>query len=297
MNLTALRAFIAVAETGSLTRAAARLDLAQPSLSVALRRLEDQLGQKLLERRARRTDPTPFGLSFLPRARRMLAEFDEARAEARATARGPRRFRLGLLPTLPNRALGRLLAAFAASHPDLALELAEASAEGLLARLQRGRLDAAMTLLPADPFPARPLFGEPYLLAMQSGHRLAARARLAIADLAGEAFVVRPDCEVLARAERAFAAGGLKPFVAARTAQEERLMDHVAAGLGLAFVPESLGRRPDLVLVPIAELALRRRIGLAWRPGAAELAEPLAAFARSHDWQGSALASGQLLAH
>ncbi|MCW5752055.1 MAG: LysR family transcriptional regulator [Alphaproteobacteria bacterium] len=297
MNLTALRAFVAVAETGSLTRAAGRLDLAQPSLSVALRRLEDQLGQKLLERRARRTDLTPFGHAFLPRARRMLAEFDQARAEARAVARGPRRLRLGLLPTLPNRPLGRLLADFAMAGTGLALELAEAPAEGLLARLQRGRLDAALTLLPADPFPSRPLFGEPYLLAMPARHRLASRPRIAIADLAGEPFVIRPDCEVLARAERAFAAGGLKPFVVARTAQEERLLDHVVTGLGLAFVPESLARRPDLALAAIAELPLRRRIGLAWRAGAAELSEPFLAFARSHDWLASAPMPDQRLAH
>lgn len=286
MNLSALDYMVAVAETGGFTRAADRLGIAQPTLSVAIRRLEEEFGQPLFDRAGRRARLTPFGQQFLVRARAILAEYRAARAEARQPAASATRLRLGLLATLAGADVARLLASFGPAQPDVALEISEGTSAELERRLGRGQLDAAINTLPkgASGESALPLYREPYRLALALDHRLAARDRVAIADLKDLPFVVRPNCEVLAEADRAFANAGVKPRVAARTAHEARLLEFVRAGTGGAFLPESVGRAPGIVLVEIQDLPLGRRIGLVWRPGAATLVRPLARFLGAHGW-------------
>ena len=289
MNLNALRFFVTAAETGSFTRAAERAGIAQPSLSVAMRRLAEELGQPLFVSGRRRADLTPFGRKFLSRARNMLAEYEQARTEARAERVAARHLRLGLLTTLPATPLARLLEGFARAHPEVSLEIIEGSSLNLLNKLSNSRLDAAITVVPeGNPGEsAAVFFREPYLLAISVRDRLASRPRVQMADLKGLNFIVRPDCEALRDAERRFAAHGIKPQVAARSTQPERLLNYVRAGMGVALLPESVGQAPDIALMAISDLPLVRRIGMVWRPGAAQAAEPLRDFAATIPWQGA----------
>lgn len=264
MNLSGLRYFLALAEIGSFTRAAERLNVTQPTLSMAIARLEAQLGVRLFERDRRRASLTPAGQRFVGRAQTMMAEWRQAQRDF-AAATPSRRLRLGLIPTLP-RLIGSDMAQRLIGHYGPAdLEIAEAGAAALAGRLRQGSLDVALTLAEdaTGDLPSHALLREPYRLAIAATHVLATRERCGVADLADLAFLVRQRCEVAETARRIFAEHGVRPRLLLRCPCEETVADMVVAGLGAAFLPESLAR-PGMALLAIDEVPLSRRLVLAW---------------------------------
>ena len=150
MTLQQLAYFVAVADVGSFTRAAAVTGVAQPTLSRQLRALEDELGAPLIDR-GDRDGPslTAAGAAVLPLARRMLADADAARATV-ADLVGARsgRVRVGATPSLCIGVLADVLRVFHEQHPGIALELAESGSQPLVASLGRGELDVALVIVP-----------------------------------------------------------------------------------------------------------------------------------------------------
>ncbi len=283
MNLAQLRYFLAVAETGSFTKAAERANVTQPTLSVGIKRLEEALGQRLFDR-GRLVRLTAAGARFLPRARLMVLEWAAARAELAQSGRT--RLRLGYLRTLPSPAVAALFGDFAASHPAIELELIDGEPPQLERLLERGDLDAALSVLgdASGRHPNQALLRQRYVLAVPSGHLLATRTTCRLADLDGLPFVIRPDCEVLRAARRAFAAQGINCPNVARVGDDERLIRLVAAGLGLGIVPD--GIVPEgLSTLTITDFPVQRRIGLIWRQTAAKPAQEFLSFAASHPWR------------
>jgi DNA-binding transcriptional LysR family regulator len=257
MNLTFVRYFLAIAETGAFTAAAARVHVTQPTLSTGVARLEELLGTRLLERQGR-VRLTEAGERFLPRARSMLAEWAAAESDAR---RPPQRLaaRLGIAPSLPTKPVAAWLAACEADGFDV--EAVQAPPEPLRERLRRGRLDAALLPITAGEVRAVSLFRDPFRIALAANHALAGKRRCTIADLAQEPFVTRPHSPEHETARRAFAAKGARPRVALRTTDDDAAMAAVAAGVGACFVPASLAR-PGCTLLMLKELPAERRIGL-----------------------------------
>ena len=297
MNLAHLRYFLAVIETGSFTRGAERSNVTQPTLSAAIQRLEEWLEAPLFQR-GRRVALTAAGARFAERARTILAEASAARAECRAE-QPQQSLRLGWLKSLPFARLAALLAAFARSERDVTLDLVEAGAERLASQLERGRLDAAVTLLPDAPDRRRsaPLLREAYIIAAASEHPLARRVRCRIGELHGMAFVLRSDCEILPTTDRLFADHGVRPRVIHRTTSNERALALVRAGLGVTLIPESL-LGDGLQSIAVGELNLQRRIGLCWRGGAGEAVERLRDLALSQSWSAQGTSASPLtIAH
>jgi DNA-binding transcriptional LysR family regulator len=299
MNTAFLRYFLTAAEIGNFTRAAERLHVTQPTLSAGIARLEEMLGTRLLER-GRHVRLTPAGSRFVPRAQAMLAEWQQAQAELRSEQ--PRqRLRLALGPALPTGPLERLLGQLHQAAPDIELELSEAIPAAAAARLAQKRLDAVLGEL-TGTWPdsdSLTLLREPYGIAIARHHALATRDRCRIADLASMTFVWRSHCEQQERARRAFAEHGLRPRIMLRTVSEERVAALVTAGLAAAFVPESLAQA-GMAFVPLAELPLERRLGLAWhRDSKREAVALLRRLARELRWGGgpAALAPDPALAH
>lgn len=257
MNLTFIRYFLTVAETGAFTSAAERVHVTQPTLSIGIARLEELLGTRLFERR-RRVRLTHAGERFLPRARSMLAEWAAAESEARRPPQRPAA-RLGIAPSLPAKPVATWLAACAADGFDV--EAVQAASDILRARLRRGRLDAALLPLASDEAQAVALFRDPFRIALAGHHPLAGKRRCTIADLAQEPFVTRPHCPEHETARRTFAAKGARPRVALRTTDDDAALAAVAAGVGACFVPASLARAGCAMLM-LQELPVERRIGL-----------------------------------
>ncbi|ROO34029.1 LysR family transcriptional regulator [Pseudomonas sp. 7SR1] len=146
-----LRAFILIAETSSFTRTAEQLHLSQPALSYSIRRLEETMGLALLARNTRSVELTPAGEHFLPQARRMLRDMDDAVRDARDTlslSRGT--LRLGALPTAAASFLPVVIASFQREHPGIRVSVLDGRAGEIMGWVQRGEVDAGITSLPDD---------------------------------------------------------------------------------------------------------------------------------------------------
>lgn len=282
MNLTLIRYFMAVAETGSFTRGAERANVTQPTLSAGIKRLEESLGASLFER-SRTPQLTPAGASFLPRARLLLQEWTAARRELRQEGKPTKlRLRLGYIPGLPQHRLTALLGSFTAAHPDVALEILEAPAATLTRRLDLGRIDAAILPLNDDDA-GLTLFRQRYLLAVPPKHPLARRSTARISDLQDQPFVIRPQAEIMPAAEKLFDGLNVRPRIIGRAESDAALLALVEAGIGVALLPHWLASDAVATLT-LPELRDMHRIGLLWRDdGHAALAQ-LRDFAAGHDW-------------
>lgn len=265
MDLKQLEYFLAVAEERHFTRAARRLNIVQSGLSAAIRGLEEDLGGPLFVRSTRRVELTQAGRVLAEEARRVLAAARDARravTEVHGLARG--RLRIGsiqgLAPfvDLPG-SLGRFHDAFA----GIEIELSFDGSAALLDRVRDGGLDIAFTQ-PAEPPPdtvaQRMLACEGMVVVTAPRHRLAGRAGIGLADLAGETFVdLKADWGMRQLVDRACAVAGLRRHSGFEVNDLETLIDLVAGGLGVALVPESvaLARRADPRAAPVAVAELR----------------------------------------
>lgn len=268
-ELYQLRYFLAVVETGSFTKAAARVHVSQPTLSAGIARLETIVGAPLFDRSRRRVFLTAAGTRFLPRAKTIFAECHQAMDDVRET--GPiRTLRLGALLTVSARITGDVLRRLRAALPDAALELTDGTEQAVRSAFDAGQIDMALTLLRTDSpeQAALPLFDEGYVAVLAPEHPLASRDMLHAEDLAGEPIIVRSRCEVLSETSRYFTTASVRPPLAYRTDQDARAVAMVAAGLGYTTVPES-HVTADVRALPLSGFGHRRTVGLMFGHGLA----------------------------
>ncbi len=280
-ELRQLRHFLAVAERLHFGRAAAALHISQPPLSRSIRELERRLGATLLARTRRRVELTPEGARFLEEAKRVLAHLERAVLEVGSMAAGAGgRLRLGFVSLADYGVLPGLLKAYKAARPGVALALREMLSPDQAAALAAGELDFGLLLPPVSGAELEHIVvqRERFLAALPSRHRLArARGRIAMRELANEAFVMAPreiapglHDIVSALAARA----GFAPRVAQEAIQMQTVVSLVSSGLGVAVVPASvanLGRR-GVAYREIADAHPRLDLWLAWRRGALGIA-------------------------
>lgn len=254
MELRHLRYFIAVAEDRSFTRAAERLRISQPPLSIAIRQLEEELGVVLFVRARHRVSMTPAGELFLREARMTLEQAERAVRVARnAGAATAGTIRIGFSPSADLTVLPAIARRLRDRCPGLELCLRAMTATEQLAGLRERTLDAAIVRLPLDREDAAALhlermFEEPLCIAVELSHPFAKRARVPLASLAKDPLIlfaraVAPGAYdlLLARCRDA----GFTPRIAYETESLQTALGLVAGGLGIAFVPEAataLGR-------------------------------------------------------
>ncbi|HHT8919147.1 TPA: LysR family transcriptional regulator, partial [Burkholderia cenocepacia] len=194
IDLRQFRQFIAVAETLSFRRAAERLHMAQPPLSAAIRKLEDEVGVALLERDNRGSRLTPAGEAFLLEARRTLEQAERAVAVARRAGAGlGGTLRLRFVDSTVNALLPLILRAFQERHPNVDFQLEEGTTAEQVLALRQDRTDAGLVVLPvadAGDVHVEPLLRDRMVAALPDGHRLARRRRIALAELADEPWVM-----------------------------------------------------------------------------------------------------------
>lgn len=267
MDRYLLRYFLAIVETGNFSRAAARENVAQPTLSAGIAKLEGQLGARLFDRTNRRVHLTEAGSRFLTHARRIEHEFNLAQA-AVSGSRQAETLRVAVLSTIPTAMIEQTLAARASGVEPL--ELLEGSEREVLNLLDRRRVDAALTILrPAsEKFGSERLMEEGYGLALSAGHRLAGAGILRGEDLADEVMMVRRQCEVLADTSRYFLERNVRPAFSYRGANDDRVLGLVRAGLGVTVMPDSY-RDPGVARVGLEGFTPRRILGLCYADPAA----------------------------
>lgn len=283
-----MRYFVAVAEELHFGRAAARLHIAQPSLSTQVRRLETQLGVTLMRRNSRRVELTEAGETLLREGRRVLAQARRV-VDATRTA-GADALTVGFYGSAGAGMLPSVIATFGAQHPSTPVTVRELLL-GDLDDLIEGEVDVAFTrLIPEQvidlPIEIEVLAQEPRVVALPIDHRLAGRESVVFADFAGERFVINPVVPggTAARWEAEQRRHGLPARVGAEVASLAELLTYVAAGQGISLVPISVaGRHPreDVTYVPVldAEPAV---VSLAWPTGRRRaIDEAFAAVARA----------------
>ena len=267
MDRYLLRYFLAIVETGNFSRAAARENVAQPTLSAGIAKLEGQLQARLFDRTNRRVHLTQAGSRFLVHARRIEHEFNLAQASVSGAAQSEL-LRVAVLSTIPTGLLEQALTQRVAG--DESLELLEGSEREVISLLDRGRADVALTILrPAtDKFASERLFEEGYGLALPSTHRLAEAPFLRGEELADEVMMVRRHCEVLAETSRYFTDRNVRPAFSYRGVNDDRVMAMVRAGLGITVMPDSY-REAGVARVKLEGFTPRRIVGLCYAGPAA----------------------------
>jgi DNA-binding transcriptional LysR family regulator len=243
-ELRQLRSFVAVAEAGTLTAAAGRLHIAQQSLSQQLRLLEAQLGGALFTRSSRGVTLTALGQTLLDEARPLLAQADRLAETVARTARGERaELRIGFLPSVANYLMPPVVRAFRDRQPQIALRTEDVTIAQLVERVRDGRLDAGLSRQPlVDDLRAEEILREPVAAVLPEGHPLAARAELALSDLADESWVLTPRSSWAPwhrQYDEDYARAGYRPRVVQRADSPQSLLALVAAGVGVTRLPLS----------------------------------------------------------
>jgi len=267
MDLPHLRAFLKVAELGSVTRAAEALHQTQPAVSGQLAKLEHELGRPLFERLARGVRLTEAGLLFREKVEPILRQLEEAKA-ALVVDPDAGRVTVAAIPTVAPYLLPAVLTAFAAEFPKARVEVMELTTAEILRHLALGLLDLAVLAIPVadDTLAVEPLFDEELLLAVPTGHRLAKAKGVTLADLADEPFVLLHDAHCLTGELLGFCTRHrLAPLVTARIHQLATLLELVRLGHGVSFVPKmAAAKKEGVVFRSWNEEPPRRSVGAVW---------------------------------
>jgi LysR family transcriptional regulator, transcription activator of glutamate synthase operon len=263
-----LRRLIALAEYGQVTDAAATLRISQPTLSRLLARAEEELGTRLFERDAEGVHPNPYGEVVLAAARDITRRYGQLRADlAELLDPGTGTVRLAFLDSIATSLVPRILHDFRADAPQVRVVLRQEPGHEMLRDLASGLSELALIApRPPGPHDWLPLQRQRLVLAVPAGHRLAARRRLRLDEVADEDFVTVPrglGFRVLL--DELLQAEGMTPRISFESADLITIEGLVGAGLGLAILPEQLVGASGTTGVPLAAAGAERVIGLTWR--------------------------------
>jgi DNA-binding transcriptional LysR family regulator len=246
LNVARLKVLKEVAYRGSFSAAASALSYTQSAVSQQIAALEAETGMALLERHPRGVSLTAAGQTLVGHAEGILARLDAAEASLSAIAglRGGR-LRVASFPTAGATLMPLAIATFSAAHPDVELTLVEGEPEAIVPRLRAGELDLALLFefagetLMAQDMTRTELLADPLYLALPHAHPLAGKERLRLADLAGEAWVQTSRSSPCARhVVRSCHAAGFEPNVTFESDDYQTVQGLVAAGVGVALIPE-----------------------------------------------------------
>ena len=281
IELRLWRQFVAVADELHFGRAATRLNMTQPPLTQAIAQLEGGLGLKLFDRTKRSVQLTAAGAALVPEARDLLARAQALPLHARAAAAGELgRLRLAFVSTAGFSLLPGWVRAFREHYPLVQLDLLEATGDMQLQAFARHEIDAGIMLHSPGFAPvglARRLIAkEALLLALADHHPLAAKASLTLDDVLAQPLVIFPRRILPSLYDAIFGmyhAAAQSPQIAQEAIQMQTIVNLVSAGLGVAWVPESVKQfqRPGVVYRSVAGKKGRRvpvcETSLVWPAG------------------------------
>jgi len=275
MELRHLRYFLAVAEELNFTRAARRLNIAQPPLTQQIKALEAELGVTLIDRSAYRICLTQAGRAFAAEATRILGDVRNAVLVAKRAARSAvGQVRVGFTESASfNPLVTTTFRRFRSAFPEIEVSLEERQSTELAVALREGRIDVAFVRPPLrteEGLTLELLQQEDMVAAVPSGHALARRKSIELRDLAGEAFILYPRAVRPGLADavvKACEKAGFAPRVEQYAPQLSATINLVAASLGVSVVPRSMrGLQPGAIAyIPLRGKPVRAEMGVAYR--------------------------------
>lgn len=257
MDIRALRYFIAVFEHGSLSGAAGACFVAQPSISAAIKQLEQELNCQLFQRHSKGVTPTEDAHTLFPLARKLTSDMSAIK-QMFNQAQHKQPFRLGLIRSLGSQRMGSFLKEFIRRADNLELSLVDAE------QPCDARIITTTYLAEEESF--IPLWRDTYLLAVPASHPLALSTRVALSALEGLPFIYRSPCEAMEALIYVAREQHIHLDIRARIQTLEYAMALVSAGVGCALIPNipHLLQRSDIRFLDIEDIALSRTIGLAY---------------------------------
>ncbi|MEM1058693.1 MAG: hydrogen peroxide-inducible genes activator [Verrucomicrobiota bacterium] len=285
MEIHQLRYVAMVARTHNFCRAAELCHITQPSLSQQIKKLENELGERIFERSRRGATLTRFGRRLLPKIQASLSslqDLENLAHDQEQEVAGELTF--GAIPTIAPYFMPPLVQACAKAHPGMQLQLVENTTETLVEKLLAGEIDCAMMSRPhphEQLLETRTLFQEPFLIVLASRHPLAKRKRLRLPELAGTPMIIMQEMHSLNQQIRALCeASNARPKLSVKSAQIETMVYLVEAGLGYSLIPEMAAQsmeHRDVVFRHVISEDAHRDVILAW-PRALPLNRLMTAF-------------------
>jgi DNA-binding transcriptional LysR family regulator len=266
MEMHQVRYFLAVCETLNFTRAAESCNVSQPALTRAVHKLEEELGGLLLRRENNLTHLTDFGRLVRPHLDQMMSQAEAAKSTAMHFLRMDNApINLGVMCSVGPVRFMSFLAEFRTTHPGCDVTLVEGVPARLADLLLDGELDLAVMAQPeafSDRLEVRALYRERFCVAFPIGHRFREKNQVRIADVAGETYLARINCEYQDHVKERCREHGFALQIGFRSEREDWIQTMVAAGFGICFLPEFSPTIPGVLTRIVAEPEVVREVSL-----------------------------------
>lgn len=290
MELHEIRYFLALSKTLNFTKAAEMCNVSQPALTRAIQKMEDELGGLLFSRERNNTHLTELGRLLEPNLTEVLARTQAAKETATRFLRlDSAQLRLGVMCTIGPVRFVSFLSRFRADNPGVDITLVEAVPSRLCELLLKGELDVALLAKPdgfAAPLQPQPLYQERFVIACSAGHPFARQREVRVAELDGQPYLARINCEYFDALRDVCHANGSRLVGSFRSEREDWILTMVAAGMGISFLPEYSNTIPGVVSRHVVDPSVARDVSLVTVAGR-RWSSPLSAFVhavRQYRW-------------
>ncbi len=266
MEMHQIRYFLAVAEELNFTRASEKCNVSQPSLSRAIKLLEEELGGPLFHRERSPTHLTELGHMVYPHLETVYDQSREVKRLSKDFLSNKVPLKLGIMSTISPGQIVDLIAGIKARHTGIELKLCDTNAWDLRRRLLSGDLELVIYALPGEKpdesTHSIPLFREQMVIAVHVGHRLANEHAFPVRELNGEPYIHRMNCEFAGYADHILKEQGVTCTPTYWSERDDWTLAMVAAGLGFGFMPANAVKYPGVVALPIVEPEFWRDVNL-----------------------------------
>lgn len=264
MELQEIRYFLALSQTLNFTKAAETCHVSQPALTRAIQKMEDELGGLLFSRERNNTHLTELGRLIEPHLAEVLARTGEVKQTAlRFLKLEQASFNLGVMCTIAPVQFVSFLGRFRADNPGVEVTLLEHVPDRLCDLLVSGDLDVALMARPNGfpaPLRATELYSERFVVACAAGHRMANKSEVTMAELDGESYFSRINCEFYDVLADLCKDQGAKLVKSYNSEREDWILNMVAAGFGICFLPEYTAVFPGVVGCPVIAPSVTREV-------------------------------------
>lgn len=284
MEFHEIRYFLALSQTLNFTRAAEACHVTQPALTRAIRKMEDEFGGLLFSREPNNTHMTDLGRLVEPHLNKIMACAGDVKQEAtRFLKLESARLALGVMCTIAPVRFVHFLERFRADSPGIEITMQEAVPDELCDLLVKGEMDVALMARPVGfprPLQALKLYSERFVIACPAGHPFAMKNELSMAELDGEPYLSRVNCEFSHVLDETCRKQGINLVKSYRSEREDWLLTMVAAGMGVCFLPEYTATFPGVIGCPVVSPSVERDVCLVTVAGR-RWSAPVAAFVQA----------------